>query len=80
MIANEKRLFKVLELPKHLQTTLIALMRLGFATALEVSGVTGKARAVESGYLNQLYYMKIAAKERRGRKAFFHVNPENIDW
>lgn len=80
MIVNERRLFKVLELPKHLQTTLIALMRLGFATALEVSGVTGKARAVESGYLNQLCYMKIAAKKQQGRKVLFQLDLESIDW
>ncbi len=50
MITQQKQLFKILELPKHLQTTISALLKLGVATATDVSKVTGKARAVESAY------------------------------
>ena len=39
---------------------------------------TGKARAVESAYLNQLVVMKIVRKERKGRKAFFQVDLEAV--
>jgi len=80
MVATDKRLFRILELPKHLQTTVLTLLKLGHATATEVSETTDKARAVESAYLNQLVVMKIARKERKGRKAFFSVDLEALDW
>jgi hypothetical protein len=80
MIGNEKRLFKILEFPKHLQTTIVALLKLGRATAEEVAGVTGKARTVESAYLNQLFVMKIVSKSRSKRKACFQLNLEALDW
>ncbi len=79
MITQQKQLFKILELPKHLQTTIGALLRLGVATASDISRVTGKARAVESAYLNQFVTMRIAFKERIGRKAFFIVNLEALE-
>ena len=80
MVVSEKRLFKILEFPKHLQTTIVTLLKLGCATAAEVSEHTGKARAVESAYLNQLVVMKVVRKERKGRKAFFTVDLEALDW
>ncbi len=80
MVTQERRLFKILEFPKHLQVTILALLKLGRATADDVSKVTGKARAVESAYLNQFVIMKIASKERVGRKAVFTVNLEMLDW
>jgi hypothetical protein len=70
----------VLEFPKHLQTTILVLLKLGRATASEVAEHTLKARAVESAYLNQLVVMKIVRKERKGRKAFFNVDLEALDW
>lgn len=42
----------MLEFPKHLQVSLTSLLKLGLATAEEVAVLTGKARAVESCYLN----------------------------
>ncbi len=80
MNLSEKRLFKVLEFPKHLQTTLITLLKLGQATAEDVARWTGKARAVESAYLNQLCTMKVVMKSRNKRKAFFQVDLEALDW
>jgi len=76
----EKHVFKVLEFPKHLQTTIITLLKLGRATAADVASETKKARAVESSYLNQLVVMKVVQKERVGRKAFFTVNLEALNW
>ena len=35
----EKRLYKLLEFPKHLQVTLVTLLKLGRATATEISAV-----------------------------------------
>ncbi len=75
---SEAFLFKVMDYPKHLQTTLVALLKLGYATASDVSAVTHKARAVESMYLNQLVLLKAVNKERRGRKAVFTLSPEAL--
>jgi DNA-binding transcriptional ArsR family regulator len=66
----------LLSLPDHLRKTAITLCRLEKATANEVSEQTKRARAVESGYLNQLVIMGYMKKERQGRKAYFFVNKE----
>jgi hypothetical protein len=49
---------EILELPKHLQETLIALTQLGTASAQDVANITKKCRAIESSYLNTLCLMK----------------------
>ena len=64
----------LLSLPDHLRKTAVNLCRLEKATANEVSGQTKRARAVESGYLNQLVIMGYVKKERQGRKAYFYVD------
>jgi len=66
----------LLSLPDHLRKTAVTISRLGSATAEEVAENTKRARAVESGYLNQLVLMGYLKKERRGRKAYFHVEKE----
>ncbi|MGB9134597.1 MAG: transcriptional regulator [Candidatus Bathyarchaeia archaeon] len=63
----------LLSLPDHLRKTAVAICKLGHATAEEVAEQTKRARAVESGYLNQLVLMGYLKKERKGRKAFFFV-------
>jgi len=77
---SQKRLYKILEFPKYLQVSILSLIKLGFASASDVAALTGKARAVESDYLNQLVVMKIVRKERRMRKVFFSVDLEALDW
>ena len=67
----------LLSLPDHLRKTAVSLCKLEKATANEVSGQTKRARAVESGYLNQLVIMGYLKKERQGRKAYFYVDKEN---
>jgi hypothetical protein len=76
-----------LELPKHLQVTILALLKLGVSSALDVSVVTGKARALESSYLNQLVTLKLVCKEprvdplHRGNPiVVFSVVLEALDW
>ncbi len=64
----------LLSLPDHLRKTAVTLCKLEEATADEVSEQTKRARAVESGYLNQLVVMGYMKKERRGRKAYFFVD------
>jgi len=66
----------LLSLPDHLRKTAVILCKLDHATADEVAGQTKRARAVESGYLNQLVLMGYVKKERRGRKAYFYVERE----
>jgi len=66
----------LLSLPDHLRKTAVTLCKLGQATAEEIAEQTKRARAVESGYLNQLVLMGYLKKERRGRKAYFFVEKE----
>ncbi len=67
----------LLSLPDHLRRTAIALAKLGGeATAEDVSRETGRARAVESAYLNQLVAMGYIAKKRKGRKVYFYFPRE----
>lgn len=67
----------LLSMPDHLRKTAMTVCRLGRATADEVAQQTHRARAVESGYLNQLVIMNHLKKERVGRKAYFYVEKEN---
>ncbi len=67
----------LLSLPDHLRRTVLSLAKLGGeATAEEVSRVTGRARAVESAYLNQLVAMGYLGKKRKGRKVYFYFPRE----
>ena len=63
----------LLSLPDHLRKTATVLCSLGEATAEEVAERTGRARAVESSYLNQLVRMGYLKKERRGRRVLFSI-------
>lgn len=67
----------LLSMPDHLRKTAMTVCRLGRATAEEVAQQTRRARAVESGYLNQLVIMGHLKKERKGRKAYFYVDKED---
>ena len=77
---TQRRLYKILDFPKHLQVTMLTLIKLGRGTAQEVANATGKERAVESAYLNQLVIMQMVHKERQNRKAVFSVDLEALDW
>jgi len=79
-VLREKHLYKVLEFPKHLQVSIITLVKLGSACAQDVAAVTGKARAVESHYLNLLAVMQIVRKTHHGSKVFFQVDLEALYW
>jgi len=63
----------LLELPDHLRRTVMALGKISKATAEDVSKVTGRRRAVESAYLNQLAVMGYVKRVREGRKVYFMV-------
>jgi len=64
---------KIMSLPKHLQQTFLALTNLRNATASMVADITGKQRAVEFSYLNQLTTMGYVFKKRVNRKAVFNA-------
>ncbi|MFW6117302.1 MAG: transcriptional regulator [Thermoproteota archaeon] len=67
----------LLSMPDHLRKTAMAVCRMGRVTAQDVADHTQRARAVESGYLNQLVVMGHLQKERVGRRAFFYVEGED---
>ncbi|KON30108.1 hypothetical protein AC482_04700 [miscellaneous Crenarchaeota group-15 archaeon DG-45] len=64
----------LLSLPDHLRRTATVVSGLGRGTAEEISDRTSRARAVESGYLNQLVRMGYLKKEKRGREVLFSVS------
>jgi len=58
-----------MSLQDNLRETLVALMKIETsASAWEVSDITGKARAVESGNLNELVRLGYVKKLRRFEK------------
>jgi len=63
----------LLSLPDHLRKSALALATLGEATATDLSKETGRVRAVESDYLNQLVSMSLVKKKRKGRDVYFYV-------
>ena len=71
---NEKPL---LSLPDHLRKTAIGLIKVGQGTASDVSRITNRARAVESGYLNQLEREGLVKSFRKGRRKIFSLE-ENL--
>ncbi len=68
----------LLSLPDHLRKTALTLIKLGRATAEDVAKETGRARAIESAYLNQLVRMKYVWSERVGKRVHFTVVGMNM--
>jgi len=73
---SKGKLVELLELPDHLRMTMISILTSGEATAKEIADKTGRARAVESNYLNQLERMGLLKKKRRGRVVYFSTYAE----
>lgn len=63
----------LLSLPDHLRKSALALANMGDATATDLSAETGRVRAVESDYLNQLVAMGLIKKKRKGRDVYFYL-------
>lgn len=68
MKVNERPL---ISLPDHLRKTVMGLLKAGQGTASDVSRYTDRARAVESGYLNQLEREGFVRSFRDGRRKVF---------
>lgn len=62
-----------------IQKTVDALRDLkGPASAAQVAAITGRARAVESMHLNELFRMGLAWKEKRGRARVFNLKEDTV--
>jgi len=64
----------LLRLPDHLRKTMLALAKLIEGRADEVSEITSRARAIESGYLNQLVRLGYVKKIRRKHQIYFTIS------
>jgi len=71
----------LLSFPDHLRKSAMTIMKLGKGMAEDVAKETGRARAIESAYLNQLSRMGYVKKVREGRRVYFSLegNPTNIE-
>jgi hypothetical protein len=63
----------LMSLPRHLRKTMEAIVTLGQAAAEEVAERTGRSRAAESDYLNQLMDRGFLKKQRVGKEVVFQV-------
>jgi len=63
----------VFNLPDRLRKTAMAIAKLGEGTATQIAAETGRVRAVESDYLNQLVEMGYVKKRRVARSAVFYT-------
>jgi uncharacterized membrane protein len=63
----------LLSLPDHLRQTAMVVSAKGNVDAEDVAKETGRTRAAESDYLNQLVKMGYISRKRVGRTVFFHV-------
>jgi len=63
----------LLSLPDHLRKTALALSELSEATATKISEKTGRVRAAESDYLNQLVTKGYVSKRRKGHDVYFYI-------
>jgi len=61
----------LVSLPDHLRKTAIIVCQLREASAADVAARSGRARAAESDYLNQLARMGLLRKKRKGRESYF---------
>ncbi len=61
----------LLRLPDHLRKSAMAVFDLGEATAEQIGRKTGRTRAAESDYLNQLVRDHYLKKTRKSRDVYF---------
>jgi len=68
LIVSESKLFS---LPDNLRRTYLVVASKGECTATQVSNLTGRSRAIESSYLNQLVRMGWLTKRRDSKTLNF---------
>jgi hypothetical protein len=64
---------ELMSLPDHLRRTYMVVASRGECDAVTVSNKTGRCRAIESNYLNQLARMGWLEKRRVSKTAHFHL-------
>jgi hypothetical protein len=69
---------KLFSLPDHLRKTYMIVTSKGECNAIHVSNLTGRSRAVESNYLNQLTRMGWLTKRRYSREICFRPISETV--
>jgi hypothetical protein len=67
----------LIELPDHLRKTYVAVLSRGEISAAQVAGITARARALESAYLNQLVRMGYLNKSTASNKTKFYSTLKN---
>ena len=72
---SESELFS---LPDHLRKTYLTVMSKGECNATEVSNLTGRCRAMESNYLNQLARMGWLTKRRHSKTLRFSLVSKEV--
>jgi hypothetical protein len=63
----------LITLPDHLRRTYVIVASKGECNAVEASNLTGRCRAIESNYLNQLSRMGWLNKRRISKTVHFHL-------
>lgn len=71
--AGSLDIMTLLSLPDHLRKTALTLIEFGSVMADDVAKKTGRARAIESAYLNQLVRMGYLWRKRVGKRVYFSV-------
>ncbi len=69
---------ELLQLPDHLRRTYLTVASRGECDATVVSNLTGRCRAVESNYLNQLSRMGWLNRRRISKAIHFRPVPDRI--
>jgi len=65
-------------LPDHLRKTYLTVVSKGECNATEVSNLTGRCRAMESNYLNQLVRMGWLTKHKYSKTTRFRSLPREV--
>ena len=68
----------LLQLPDHLRQTYLTVTSRGESEATVVSNITGRSRAIESNYLNQLARMGWLNKRRVSKTIYFRPVSERV--
>ncbi len=64
---------KLISLPDHLRRTYLVVVSKGECSAITASNLTGRCRAIESNYLNQLVRMGWLNKRRVSKTTLFRA-------
>ncbi len=65
-------------LPDHLRKAYMTVASKGECSAVEASNLTGRSRAIESNYLNQLARMGWLTKHKDSRTTRFRLVPRKV--